>query len=271
MKDNDNRAVKVLICDDDSADRKILREILSRVRDREFEITEAGTKEDISTALSTNPPDLILLDLAMPEKSGKVWLAEIVEKEIAPVVIITGHGELEDSFEAMRFGALAYISKNWLADLDIAVPTMKRTVNYALDQWFLERDLESQMKEIIGETKILICDDDPADRKLVKSYLEKLKRLKLNIEEAGDFDEISRAIEHSKYDLILMDHSMPHRCGIEWAEEILRRKLAPVVMITSHGSEELAVEAMKLGVSDYISKEMLSANKLYKAISNVLR
>ncbi|GEM_PF-2396964 len=271
MKDTQDRPIKILICDDDPADRKLIKSIFSKIRDRSFEIFEAGGAEQIQDFLDNKPIDLILLDLAMPEKSGKVWLSEIVEKNIAPVVIITGHGELEDSFEAMRFGAYAYISKSWLSDMNTAVSTIKRTINYSIDQWDLERSLDAQMKDLHGHAKILICDDDPADRRLISTYLRQLKKLNLEIDEAGSSDEIENAIENKRFDVILMDHSMPYKSGIEWASEIISRKLAPVVMITSHGSENLAVEALKLGISDYIPKDTLCANRLYRSISGLLK
>ncbi len=270
MKTYRQDVVRVLICDDDTADRKLLRNIFSKIRDRDFEIDEAGTKDEIAAALAKGGIDVILLDLAMPEKSGKVWLSEITSKSIAPVIIITGHSELEDSFEAMRFGAYAYISKNWLLDIDIAVSTIKRTINYVIDQWNLERDLAKQMVNIRGVVKILICDDDPSDRKLIKTYLSQLEGIQFAIEEAGNEREIGKAIKKGGYDIILMDHSMPGKSGMEWVEEIVAAGVAPVVMITSQGSEELAVEAMKKGVVDYISKDLLSAKTLFKVISNIL-
>ena len=270
MEKQKDGTVQVLICDDDPADRKLLRNVLSKIRDRKFKIDEAGSREEIERALKKEGIDLILLDLAMPEKSGKVWLSEIVEKEIAPVIIITGHGELEDSFEAMRFGAYAYISKNWLLDMGVAIPTIRRTVNYALDQWALENDLDEQMKRIRGITKVLICDDDPADRKLLKTYLGQLKGMQFEISEAGSEKEIGKALEKGDYKIIFMDHSMPGKSGMEWVEEIVAADIAPVVMVTSHGSEELAVEAMKKGAVDYISKDMLSAKSLFKSISEII-
>jgi len=270
MEKQKDGIVKVLICDDDPADRKLLRNVLSKIRDRKFKIDEAGSREEIEKALKKGGIDLILLDLAMPEKSGKVWLSEIVKEEIAPVIIITGHGELEDSFEAMRFGAYAYISKNWLLDMGVAIPTIRRTVNYALDQWALENDLDEQMKRIRGITKVLICDDDPADRKLLKTYLGQLKGMQFEIAEAGNEKEIGAALEKDGYNIIFMDHSMPGKSGMEWVEEIVAADIAPVVMVTSHGSEELAVEAMKKGAADYISKDMLSAKSLFKSISEII-
>ncbi|MCK5834087.1 response regulator [bacterium] len=270
MEKQGAKLTRVLICDDDPADRKLIKRILIKIRDRKFKITEAERKCEIEKALAEQEFDLILLDMAMPEKSGKLWLSEIVDKEIAPVIVITGHGELEDSFEAMRHGAYAYISKNWLCDFELGLSTIKRTVLYTLDQWKLECDLDEQLKSLNGKANILICDDDPGDIRIIRSYLNQLKKLDVNIDEATDCDQIENSINSNKYDVIFMDHSMPHKSGIEWAEEILKRKVAPVIMITSHGSEELAVEALKIGISDYISKDLLSANRLYKALCAVL-
>ncbi|MBN1756592.1 response regulator [bacterium] len=142
------KPVRVLICDDDAGDRKLLKTILDAMRNYTFDILEASTTEDIDRSLNSENLDLIFLDLLLPGKSGMEWLSTIVEKRIAPTVVITGHSELENHMTAMRNGAYGYISKPWISKLESALPLVTRAVTQALDQWEFEQLLEEQKKKL---------------------------------------------------------------------------------------------------------------------------
>ena len=83
--------LKVLVCDDDPADRKLIRTYIRQVNNREIVLLEAGEKDEIQSIIDTGRIDLVLMDIQMPEKSGIEWLQEIVQKKVAPVVMLTGH------------------------------------------------------------------------------------------------------------------------------------------------------------------------------------
>jgi CheY-like chemotaxis protein len=68
--------------------------------------------------------------------------------------------------------------------------------------------------------KILICDDDPADRKLVRTYLQQTTGREFVLLEAGRTDEIQSALDKGRIDLVLMDNQMPGKSGMEWLAEI---------------------------------------------------
>ena len=67
-----------------------------------------------------------------------------------------------------------------------------------------------------------------------------------------------------------MDIQMPGRSGIEWLKEIVEKKLAPVIMLTGHGNEEIAVESLQIGAIGYIPKASLSTEKINTAIDDAL-
>jgi len=134
--------IRILICDDDFADRKLIRKVLEQSGREKFEIFEAGTKADIDNALRTGNFDLILLDMKMPEKSGLEWLDEIVEKRIAPVVAVTGHSSEVSKHAAMGKGAYGYIPKSWLSTPETALPRINATIECAIRSWRLEEETE---------------------------------------------------------------------------------------------------------------------------------
>lgn len=101
---------------------------------------------------------------------------------------------------------------------------------------------------------ILIVEDEANIRRVLRKVLtEEFKSL--NVDEAIDGVEAIDAISKRDYDLILSDIKMPKKDGIEvltFAQE--RAPQTPVVMISGHGDLETAVQAMRLGAYDYISK-----------------
>jgi DNA-binding NtrC family response regulator len=102
----------------------------------------------------------------------------------------------------------------------------------------------------MADPKILIVDDEEAARygisRALKSY---------SVAEAASVDEARRAIAASRPDLILLDINLPGASGLDYLREIAATEDSPpVVMITAHGSERTAVEAIKAGAYDYLAK-----------------
>jgi two-component system cell cycle response regulator len=118
--------------------------------------------------------------------------------------------------------------------------------------------------------KILVCDDDPADRKLIRTYLKRITDREIVLLEAGHVEEIQNALDKGRIDLVLMDNQMPGKSGMEWLSEIVKKQLAPVVMLTGSGTEEIAARAFQEGAVGYLPKGSLSQEKLQNIIDVAL-
>lgn len=118
--------------------------------------------------------------------------------------------------------------------------------------------------------KILICDDDPQDRKLIRSYLQMIVGRDVKMLEAGQTNEIQRAIDKGEFDIILMDLHMPDKSGMEWLKEIVETQLAPVVILTGYGDEDIAVQSLRRGAAGYLPKRRLSAESLADTIDDAI-
>ena len=119
--------------------------------------------------------------------------------------------------------------------------------------------------------KILVCDDDPADRKLMRVCLREIKDREIVMLEAGEASEITGALEKRRIDLVLMDIQMPEKSGMEWLVEIVEKKIAPVIIMTSSGDEEIAVQALQEGAVGYLPKGRLSTERLERIIDDALK
>jgi PAS domain S-box-containing protein len=102
--------------------------------------------------------------------------------------------------------------------------------------------------------RILCMEDDPGAARLVQKTLD---RAGYAVDIARNGQEGLDMHDAGAYELLLVDQSMPVLQGLEVLRRISSREsTAPVVMITGHGDERLAVEAMKLGARDYIVKDV---------------
>ncbi|MFW2368528.1 MAG: sigma-54-dependent transcriptional regulator [Desulforhopalus sp.] len=99
---------------------------------------------------------------------------------------------------------------------------------------------------------ILLVDDDSAHRTMLKVNLASFG---FNVIEATDGDEVLPAIKKRKFDLILLDLKMNRMDGLTTLAALLKARITiPVIVITAFSSVESAVEAMKKGAFDYVTK-----------------
>jgi two-component system, NtrC family, nitrogen regulation response regulator NtrX len=116
-------------------------------------------------------------------------------------------------------------------------------------------------------SNILIIDDEKAIRKTLS---EILSYEGYKIDEASDGEEGFRKFREKEYDVILCDIKMPKMDGIEFLEKAKEANPdLPIIMISGHGTIETAVEAVKKGAYDYISKPP-DLNRLLITIRNAM-
>jgi two-component system, NtrC family, nitrogen regulation response regulator NtrX len=116
-------------------------------------------------------------------------------------------------------------------------------------------------------SNILIVDDEKAIRKTLS---EILSYEGYKIDEAGDGEEGIRKFRDKEYDVILCDIKMPKMDGIEFLDKAKELNPdIPIIMISGHGTIETAVEAVKKGAYDYISKPP-DLNRLLITIRNAM-
>jgi two-component system nitrogen regulation response regulator NtrX len=116
-------------------------------------------------------------------------------------------------------------------------------------------------------SNILIIDDEKAIR---KTLTEILSYEGYKIEEAGDGEEGLKKFREKPYDVVLCDIKMPKLDGLEFLDKAREvNPDVPVIMISGHGTIETAVEAVKKGAYDYISKPP-DLNRLLITIRNAM-
>jgi two-component system chemotaxis response regulator CheB len=114
----------------------------------------------------------------------------------------------------------------------------------------------------VKQYRVLIVDDSPTMRRLIRSILEKDSRIVV-VAEAGTAREARDAVNTYKPDVISLDVEMPNMSGLEFLERLMRHRPMPVVMVstlTKKGSA-IAVEALSLGAIECIEKPRLGQKR----------
>ena len=124
---------------------------------------------------------------------------------------------------------------------------------------------------MLNQLKILIVDDEEADRITVRRLLKR-SGMETQITEAADYEEAKEKMSNNLFDCVLIDYLLPDQDGLTLVREIRQQGVKiPLIILTGHGDEGIAVDMMKAGASDYLSKFRLSASRLNQAMRNALR
>jgi two-component system, NtrC family, nitrogen regulation response regulator NtrX len=118
--------------------------------------------------------------------------------------------------------------------------------------------------------RILIIEDEASIRSVLKDILKDQKELKLEVDEARDGAEGLSLLQANHYDIVFCDIKMPKMDGME----VLRRAkdegiAATFIMVSAHGSTEMAVDATKTGAYDFLQKPP-DLNRLLITLRNAL-
>ncbi len=143
-------SASILVVDDEDA---IVSSLSSILQDEGYEVSVAKSGGEALKIYTVDPPDLMLLDIWMPEMDGLETLRRV--KEIVPtaqVMVMSGHGSIETAVKAIKLGAYDYIEK------PLSLENVTLRVKHALEQYRLEeenRSLRTKVQrkfELVGQS-----------------------------------------------------------------------------------------------------------------------
>ncbi|NNC94702.1 MAG: sigma-54-dependent Fis family transcriptional regulator, partial [Chitinophagales bacterium] len=153
---------KILIIDDEKSIRKTLREILEFEK---YKVDEAEDGKHGIKMIEANEYDVILLDIKMPKMDGMEVLEHAAEMiPDIPIIMISGHGNVETAVEAVKKGAYDYIAKP--PDLNRLLITIRNALDRSTlitETKVLKRKV-SKTREIIGESSGIMKIKDTIER-----------------------------------------------------------------------------------------------------------
>src|SRR5450432_1922004 len=143
--------IKLLVVDDEQSIRRLCMTIGTSLG---FTCNESESAETAVTRLETDPPDLVLTDLKLPNQSGVELLKKI--RSVLPrteIAIMTGHGSIESAVDAMKLGAYDYLEKPFRVEkLRLLLQRMAEKVRLVNENAFLKERVsaEENLGGIIG-------------------------------------------------------------------------------------------------------------------------
>jgi PAS domain S-box-containing protein len=119
--------------------------------------------------------------------------------------------------------------------------------------------------------KILVVEDEGLTRRAIVKALREGEAPPV-VSELGDGQGVMACLREESFDCVLLDYQLPGLDGLEVLRQIRGAGIkTPVVVLTAKGDEQLAVEMMKAGASDYISKSRMMAEQLRQVVRQAVR
>ena len=152
---------KILIIDDEAPIRRTLREILEYEK---YKVEDAADGIEGLEKIKNDSFDLILCDIKMPGKDGIEVLEESLKITDTPVVMISGHGNIETAVEAIKLGAFDYIAKP--LDLNRLLITLRNAMDKSklITETKVLKKKVSEKYEIVGESEQIVAIKEMIER-----------------------------------------------------------------------------------------------------------
>jgi DNA-binding response OmpR family regulator len=186
---------KILIVDDDKKLTEIIEKYLSQY---EFNVFIANDGREIESIIKTTKPDLILLDVMLPGKSGFDILREVQKDYDIPIIMLTAKGDEVDKVIGLEMGADDYITKPFsVRELIARIRTVLRRATAYPTDFANKKEIIFSTLKIIPEKRSLIMDGDETE--LTKTEFEILYLLASNPNKTFTREELLKIVSDRDY------------------------------------------------------------------------
>jgi signal transduction histidine kinase/DNA-binding response OmpR family regulator len=243
--------VRILYVEDDARDAELTRYEF-RKSAPQYHLDIVSTQAEALACLN-NPADpgydLVLTDMRLPDGDGLAVLTSIRTRALPlAVVILTGAGDDETVVSALKAGADDYVVKR--QDYLTSLPLV------------LEQALQRSRAEAARRAqplRVLYAEHAAMDADLTCRHLARFAPY-IHIEVVTTGTAVLQRLPdpgtNSAYDVLLLDYRLPSLTALEILKELrqVRGLDLPVVVTTGHGDEEVALQTLKLGATEYLVK-----------------
>ena len=251
---------KILIINDDEA---LVGAIQIKLQINGYQTAVAYNGEEGLAKAQSERPDLILLDMTMPRKSGFEVLGSLNKTEelkTIPVIIISNTGEAIEIEKAKEMGI-----KDYLIEAEFSPDDVLGKIQAALGAGGLEK-----VPAKPNGVKILLVEDDHFLRDILA---QKLRDAGYRVVQSIDGEGAIRLINDEKPNLVLLDLILP---GIDGFEVLKQKKESqelvniPVIILSNLGQKEEIDRGLALGASDFIIKAHFTPSEIVEKIKSFL-
>ena len=269
--------LRVLVVDDNPTNRRVLGEMLERWRMKPV-LAESGALALAAlqqAEQSATPFALLLADVNMPQMDGFTMVERIRQHEDlrqTTIMMLTSVGQRGDAARCRELGIAAYlikpIAQSQLLD---AILNVLGTRAQPADEPRLNLITRHSLRENQRKLRILLAEDNAVNQKLASRLLEKRGH---TVAVAGNGREALKVLEKQRFDLVLMDVSMPEMDGLEATRAIRAAEKTtgahlPIIAMTAHAMKGDRERCLDAGMDGYVSKPV-QAQELFEAAETVL-
>lgn len=247
---NDSRPVLLIV----DSDQKFAQLLADEAGARDVRAEVANDASQARESLGRCSPDVVILDLSLPQESGNgLRLLEELGARHPPVpsLILAASDSLIHRVEVARRGSKYFLQK----------PLPPSEIIDAVMQLLMGRSAR--------ESKILVVDDDPLVLAALRALLEPRGMRVITLDEPLRFWEV---LEHTMPNLILLDVEMPHLSGIELCRVVRNDPRwfgIPTLFLTAHRDAETIERVFAAGADDFVCKPIVGLELLTR-ITNKL-
>jgi len=244
---------KIMMVDDDPLILKIGKHFLGE----SYEVYPLPSAAKLFEALEKVTPDLILLDVVMPEIGGVEAIKKLKADEryaAIPVIFVSSIGDDKSVFEHLKLGAYSNLSKPFTSE------ELHNRIENCLKDFFpvvvnpvVDSNIANGPEREDNKKVILAIDDAPEVLRMIHLLLRDLYKV-YTLSEPKKLEALLRNI---KPDLFLLDFKMPALTGIDLIPVIRhnpRYMKTPIIFLSSEKSPEFIMEAVKQGACDFVIK-----------------
>ncbi len=242
--------MKLLYVEDNPVDVDLVRRAL-RDRLSDWHLRVAGDLAEARRLVASEGPwDLLLIDLGLPDGSGLDLVRELREQALPlALVALTGQGDQDLAVAALKAGANDYVVKTLSFGDRLPTTLLAAVQRFAEQQSLQQRGL-----------RVLYAEPHAVDADLTRRHLERYAP-HIRIERVADSVHLLarlplRQSDACPFDVLLLDYRLHPDSGLDILKRLRedRGLDLPVVVVTGQGSEDIAVESLRMGGTDYLVK-----------------
>ncbi len=272
-------AARILVVDDLLPNRRLLE---AKLKSEFYEVETAENGLLALEAIKKNPPDIVLLDVMMPEMDGFEacrHIKENPETAYIPVVMVTALSDVQDRLQGLNAGADDFLTK---PINDLALFARIRSL-VRLKSVFDELRLRGRTGVELGlddkgldginvaNANIMLVDEDKIESQRI---VERLREMKMSAEAIDDPHMAVRRSEEVDFDLIMVSSDLTkddalHLCTHLRSQE--KTKNTPLLLMIDEDGTDLLVKGFDLGVNDYLIEPVDTNEMQARVVTQVRR
>lgn len=254
---------RVLIVEDSATNRLLLR---SRLNQAYYDVVEAENGEQALELMSTERPDLVLLDVMMPGIDGFEVCRQLKSRPDTvhvPVVMLTALDKREDRVKGLEAGADDFLSKPFeevaLMSRVASLTRMKMMVDEMLLRGQTSRGLGADDLMAVAkattfpDSQVLVVSPTETAARGIRDAI--VRSIGCQVEIATSMDEATSVVEFIGADAVLIETGVPGGDPLRFGSVLRARpetRQAATVLLVPEGEMELASKALEIGFNDYI-------------------